>query len=499
MKRAGLLTIVAALVVVAATVAWNGLRQDREFRRLITQGEVALAADQAFLAVEAFSGALTLRPDSMLAHLKRGDAYRRGETFTAALRDLHGAVALDPSATKPRELLGDVSLGMGRDGPAIEHYEAYLALDERSPRVLYKLGLAQFRSRECPDAVPPLRAALALDESLAEAHYTLALCLQSTSPADAVLELSRAIELQPSFLGAREELARVFTMQGRTREALDQFEALSRLEPSSPARAVAVSLAEARLGRLDTAVITLGKAVGRYPGDPTVYAALGRIWLDRATNDSDETALAKALEALQLAAASPAATGESLGLYGRVLLLSGDLQAAERMLEQARSRLPMDPARLLDLASVSEQLGHIAAARSALVDYAALAAAGLASPSILKIARLSLTLDDGPTAVTWARRAVRESSATADARGLLAEALWHTGNRDEALDILGQALERDPESEVLVELDRRFSAHRRGATHRQSDPRSAIARTGGGTAFEAKTDEQLQQALPRQP
>jgi tetratricopeptide (TPR) repeat protein len=129
MKRAGLLTIVAALVVVAATVAWNGLRQDREFWRLIARGEVALAADQTFLAVEAFSEALALRPYSMLAHLKRGDAYRRGKEFTAALRDLRGAVALDPSATKPRELLGDVSLAMGRDGRAIEHYEAYLALD----------------------------------------------------------------------------------------------------------------------------------------------------------------------------------------------------------------------------------------------------------------------------------------------------------------------------------------------------------------------------------
>ena len=497
MRRAGLLTIVAALVVVAATVAWNGLRQDREFRRLIARGEVALTAGQTFLAVEAFSGALALRPESMLAHLKRGDAYRRGEEFTAALRDLHGAVALDPSATKPRELLGDVSVAMSQDGRAIEHYEAYLALDERSPRVLYKLGLAQFRSRGCPSAVPLLRAALALDESLAEAHYTLALCLQPTSPANAVLELSRAIELQPSSLGAREELARVYMRLGRTREALDQFEALSRLEPANPARSVAVGLAEARLGRLDAAVSTLGKAVERHPRDPTVYAALGRVWLDRATNESDETALAKALEALQLAAASPTVTGESLGLYGRVLLLSGDLQGAERILEQARSRLPIDPARLLDLASVSEALGHLAAARSALMDYAALAPAGRASPSMLKVARLSLALDDGPTAVTWARRAVSESSATADALGLLAEALWHTGHGDEALDILGQALERDPDNEALADLGRRFSARRRGATHRLSDPRSAIARASDGTAFEAKTDEQLQQALPR--
>ena len=35
--------------------------------------------------------------------------------------------------------------------------------------------------------------------------------------------------------------------------------------------------------------------------------------------------------------------------------------------------------------------------------------------------------------------------------------------------------------------------------HAQTDPRSAIARAAGGTAFKAKADEESQQALLRKP
>ena len=55
-------------------------------------------------AIEAYSGALALRPDSMVAHLRRGDMYRRQGANELALRDLRDASALDPTAPQPAEL-----------------------------------------------------------------------------------------------------------------------------------------------------------------------------------------------------------------------------------------------------------------------------------------------------------------------------------------------------------------------------------------------------------
>src|ERR687896_684538 len=81
-------------------LVWYSVRQEREFQRLIAAGDAALAADQTYGAIEAFSDALALKSDSMLAYLKRGDTYRRRGELAAALRDLRLATTLDPSATR---------------------------------------------------------------------------------------------------------------------------------------------------------------------------------------------------------------------------------------------------------------------------------------------------------------------------------------------------------------------------------------------------------------
>ena len=100
------------MVVLAAgagvAVAYTAAARDTEYRRLVAAGEAALAGGQTSVAIEAFSGAIALNPDSMLAHLKRGETYRRHGDLKAAFRDLRDASELDPSATRPLEQLGDV-------------------------------------------------------------------------------------------------------------------------------------------------------------------------------------------------------------------------------------------------------------------------------------------------------------------------------------------------------------------------------------------------------
>ena len=72
MRRTVVATVLVLLAGVAAGVAYKAASSDREYQRLIAAGESALATSQTSLAVEAFSGAIALRPDSMLAYLKRG-------------------------------------------------------------------------------------------------------------------------------------------------------------------------------------------------------------------------------------------------------------------------------------------------------------------------------------------------------------------------------------------------------------------------------------------
>ncbi|MGH9256549.1 MAG: tetratricopeptide repeat protein, partial [Vicinamibacterales bacterium] len=116
----------------------------------------------------------------------------------------------------------------------------------------------------------------------------------------------------------------------------------------------------------------LGRAAERFPDRADVYVALGRVWLDMAENRSDGAALSKAVEALQPHVTSAGASADALMLYGRAMILSGDLPRAERVLLQAASKAPVDALTLRYLADAAERLGHFAAARDALVRYTAL-------------------------------------------------------------------------------------------------------------------------------
>ena len=381
MKRGVVLAVGAVALLAGAALAWNAVRVEREFRTLVADGDRALADGQTFAAIEAFSAAIALKDDSMVAYLKRGDGYRRRGELAAALRDVRQAAELDPTAPQPAELLGDVNMAMARHERAAEHYQRFIQLDERAPRVLYKLGLAYYLQGQAVAALDPLRRAIALDERLAEAHYLLGVCLREARlPADAIRALERAIALDAGFAAARGELAAALAATGRARDGIEQLEALAALEPSRPERLVSIGLAYAAAGRREAAVTALARAAERYPGHPQVYTALGRIWLDAAEGGGDTSALAKALEALQPAATRADASSETLAVYGRALFLSGEADAAELVLQQAAARLPVHVPALAYLAEAAERLGHSAIAAHARAQRAALQATTSIAP-----------------------------------------------------------------------------------------------------------------------
>jgi tetratricopeptide (TPR) repeat protein len=364
-------------MALAASLAflWFDARQQREYRRLLAAGDDAVTRGQTLEAIEAFSGALTLKPDSMIARLMRGETYRQRGEFASAVRDLTEATALDPSAPRPLELLGDAHAAMGQPASAVNDYERSLRLDESAPRVIYKLGLAHYRNGDIPRAIESLRKAVSLDEKMPQAHYLLGLCLRGRRPREqAERALLRAVELDPTFAAAREDLVAVYSESGRHRQAIEQLEALSALEPARPERLVSVGLAYARLGRRDAAVLTLGRAIERHPDSTIAYTALGRVWLEAAEREDDRVALRKALEALEPIAEQRNATSDALTMYGRALFLSGNTSAAERVLRRATEQFPVEPNAFTYLASAARRLGHTTLAEEAQARHAALVA-----------------------------------------------------------------------------------------------------------------------------
>ena len=460
MKRTAVIALLVS-VGLLAVLAWQAVARQRDYARLVAEGDRALARDETFLAVEAYSGAIALRRDAMLAYLKRGETYRRRGEMGEALRDLRRASELDSTATRPLELLGDMNAGLERYARAQESYEAYLKLDERSARVLYKLALARYRLGNTQAAVPPLRQALSIDERFAPAHYMLGLCLRALDqPAAAIAALETAVRLEPGLGAARENLAEMYAAAHREKEAINQLEALAALEPGKPERQLALGLAYAKSGRSDLAVITLRRLAEDHPEAPEVYVAIGRVWLETAdAHPEDRVALNKALEALNVVARRSPQSSEALLLLGRAQLLSGDAGAAERTLKQATAQYPIEPAALLQLAIVAERAGHLGTAREALVRYTAISGDGMPpAERAIHLGDLSLRLNEPAQAVTWYAKAVEHSSAPLAVFARLAECQFRAGDQAGALASVERGLQREPKDATLLSLQRRLRA-----------------------------------------
>jgi Flp pilus assembly protein TadD len=199
---------------------------------------------------------------------------------------------------------------------------------------------------------------------------------------------------------------------GDDQRAIDELAALAALDPDSTDRAVALGLAHARARRYDAAVLTLSRAVERFPDEPQIYAALGRVWLEAAEVREDSTALKKAAQALSTAAAHERASSATLTDLARVSLLLGDTGGAERAARQAIARTPVQPDAYRQLATIAAARGHIHEARDALISYVALAGhvPGLASIAT-QIATYSVRLGDRAVALRWIQRALQEGGS----------------------------------------------------------------------------------------
>ena len=456
MRRA----VFAGVLLLGALVAAYGYavtRREADYRRQLLVGDAAAARGDFSVAIEAFSGAILLKPDSMAAHLKRGDAYRRRDELEPALRDLLRAAELDPSAPRPRELLGDVSFALGRYERAAEWYREYVALDDSSHRLFYKLGLAQYRAAQPSACVTALDSATEIQHDSSETLYLLGLCLRDAKkPKEALAALERAVALAPAMLQSREELADAYHRVGRIDDWIAQLGALVALDPG-PSREVALGLAHATSGDSMSAVQVLSRAARRYPDYRYTYVVLGRVWLELARDDG--TALNKAIEALQKAADADD-NGEALMLSGRALLLAGNVEMAERALQQATDRLPVEPAAFAYLADAAERLGHLDVAREALIDYDSLVPdAGDRRRTVRiasRIAELSMRLEDPGTALVWYQRIA--TGATPDAALLIrmAEAHWASGNADAARPLLEKGLTLEPANSAGLALKRKL-------------------------------------------
>jgi len=206
-------------------------------------------------------------------------------------------------------------------------------------------------------------------------------------------EFRRALDANPEFAEAENDLGVLYARLGKNDEAMSLFRRATEHSPQYVAALANLGLALADQGKYDEARLELQRAVAASPGDPAAYTALGLIaettgrdeeavqFLTKAVElqpDSPESHLnlgntfadrfnlAAALHEFSMAARLAPESAAAHYSQGRVLYDSQKLQEAASELEAACRFAPDDPSPLYVLALAEEQMGNLIRSAEAL-------------------------------------------------------------------------------------------------------------------------------------
>jgi tetratricopeptide (TPR) repeat protein len=239
-------------------------------------------------------------------HFGLAQAQKQGRDYEAALATLNGAAALleDDNRHAFHASKGSLHAALRQWQEAIRELEIALALRQDNKVVMESLALSYYNVGRYGDAIPLLRAAIAINAIPASNYRLLAESLMEIRGDDDDATASSAFNVAASYLSARPDDPAASNLLGRAALAAGLFDeaiaAFSEVLVDSPANCSArINFARALLatGRADSAERAL---VGREDCDtlqPEVYATLGLV---QRTEGRYEDALANYEKAYEL-------------------------------------------------------------------------------------------------------------------------------------------------------------------------------------------------------
>jgi TolB-like protein/DNA-binding winged helix-turn-helix (wHTH) protein/Tfp pilus assembly protein PilF len=193
-----------------------------------------------------------------------------------------------------------------------------------------RFGLS--RNEACPKAEPLALKAVELDDTLAEAHYSLAdlrfFCNWDIKGAES--EFKRALQLNPSYSEAHRVYALLLSSKGDGRVAVAEAERAVENDPMSGDINMVLGWAYFLDGRYDQAIRRERKTIEIDPERPNTYLVLGLVYLKERQYD---LAIREFTKASQLFGEDPGASPFVGYVYG----LSGRRQKALEVLNRLNS------------------------------------------------------------------------------------------------------------------------------------------------------------------
>ncbi|MBN1695561.1 tetratricopeptide repeat protein [candidate division WOR-3 bacterium] len=164
-----------------------------------------------------------------------GLAYKNKGLFKESLQELKKAVKADPSNSLVREQIGEVYLFMGDNEEAIKAYLEALKQDPDLPKLANNIGIAYHRLGKLEDAISWYKRAISKDLNYAVSWNNLGVAYyHSGAPKEAFNCLKRAKEINPEYSDPYLNIGLVYMTRGNYESAERFFKKVIEMKGENP-------------------------------------------------------------------------------------------------------------------------------------------------------------------------------------------------------------------------------------------------------------------------
>ena len=239
-KRAGIVGIRCSLSV-------DDRDSASEFIRLLNK-QFAHAPDVLFVLVHAYSDLSTrtaqdlgrTAPQSLAAHKLNAEALEMQGRWEPAQLEYEGILEKEPNTPGIHFLLGRLLLSKPDAGPeaterAKQEFLKEVEIDPKNAGAQYILGELARRDEKCDEAIPRFSQAAKLDSNFGEAYLGWGACLVALKHyEEAIPPLGAAVRMQQGNPAAHYNLAVALSRTGKKEEAEQEFAIQRQLTQNSP-------------------------------------------------------------------------------------------------------------------------------------------------------------------------------------------------------------------------------------------------------------------------